>query len=200
MGAEEGTVILYSLKTLKYEKLLFQTPALPVRDVAFSPDGQWVAVASDDLVVRVIKVDDVTQTMNLREQTRGNKHVSWDPSGSRLAVSCCDGAIYVYKMTSEEPELVEKLAGVIRALEPDKEATSCAAWCRDGRGLAAVTSSNEIEVWDATEWKKQRVFRDGHRGEITRTAWNSNGALLASAGTDNQIVVWEAKTQKKLAR
>lgn len=46
IGAEDGTVWRYDLESGKVDKLLVRC-ALPVRDLAISSDGQWVAVASE---------------------------------------------------------------------------------------------------------------------------------------------------------
>lgn len=46
MGAEDGTVWQYELKTGLMDKLLVRC-ALPVRDLALSRDRDWVAVASE---------------------------------------------------------------------------------------------------------------------------------------------------------
>lgn len=46
MGSEDGTVWQYEIETGKMEKLLVRC-ALPVRDIAVSHDGEWVAVASE---------------------------------------------------------------------------------------------------------------------------------------------------------
>lgn len=46
MGAEDGTVWQYELKTGRMDKLLVRC-ALPVRDLALSRDRDWVAVASE---------------------------------------------------------------------------------------------------------------------------------------------------------
>lgn len=45
-GSEDGTVSKYSLETGNFEEILVRT-TLPVRDVALSPNGAWVAVASE---------------------------------------------------------------------------------------------------------------------------------------------------------
>jgi chromosome transmission fidelity protein 4 len=45
-GSEDGTVSRYSLETNMFEEVLVRT-TLPVRDVALSPDGNWIAVASE---------------------------------------------------------------------------------------------------------------------------------------------------------
>lgn len=46
IGTEEGEVVKYSLITKKLEDILIRCSG-PVRDLAISPDGQWVAVASE---------------------------------------------------------------------------------------------------------------------------------------------------------
>ena len=45
-GSDDGAVCMYSLQTNQYEKMLTRC-TLPIRDVALSPDGNWVAVASE---------------------------------------------------------------------------------------------------------------------------------------------------------
>jgi chromosome transmission fidelity protein 4 len=45
-GAEDGTVWRYGIEAGKMDKLLLRC-ALPVRDLAISRDGAWLAVASE---------------------------------------------------------------------------------------------------------------------------------------------------------
>lgn len=112
-----------------------------MRDLALSRDGEWVAVASDELEVKVVNTRDMTRVMHLREQSRGVKHVSFDVTGSLLSVSCTDGIVYVYSLSSEQPQLVKRLDGVIKMLESDAEASAKVAWHPDGRAFAAPTST-----------------------------------------------------------
>jgi chromosome transmission fidelity protein 4 len=46
VGAEDGSVTKYSLLTNSMQEILVRS-TLPVRDIALSSDGQWVAVASE---------------------------------------------------------------------------------------------------------------------------------------------------------
>lgn len=46
MGADDGTVWLYDLMSGKMQQLLVRC-ALPVRDIAVTTDGEWVAVSSE---------------------------------------------------------------------------------------------------------------------------------------------------------
>jgi chromosome transmission fidelity protein 4 len=142
----------------------------------------------------------MTTVKYLREQGKGVKHVNFDPSGRFVAVSCSDGIIYIYSLSETEPELLQKIDGIIPRLETDDEATSGAVWHPDGTAFAAVEATRDIAVVSSSDWTKQGAFTGGHNGNITTLAWSPNGALLASAGADRQIVLWETRTQNILRR
>jgi chromosome transmission fidelity protein 4 len=198
-GAEDGTVSLYTFENNMFDRFLLRTN-LPVRDVALSPDGKWCAVASDELTVKLVKVEDTTQQRTLSEHQKPTKHLSFDPKGNLLALSCTDGVVYVYSLTAEHPELIRKVDGVIGRYETDAEASTLVAWHPDGRAFAAATPTKDIQVVSKNDWEKQRVFANGHEGDITALAWSPNGALLASAAKDKKLLIWSTKDQGVVAR
>ncbi|KAK3304356.1 WD40-repeat-containing domain protein [Chaetomium strumarium] len=198
-GAEDGTVSYYSLKTNIFDKFLLRT-SLPVRDVALSPDNKWCAVASDELTVKLVGINDNTKLLTLKEHGKPTKHLSFEPKGSLLTLSCTDGVIYVYSMTAEHPELIRKVDGVIGRMETEADASCAVAWHPDGRAFAVPTPTRDIQVVSKNDWEKQRAFRNGHDGDITALAWSPNGALLASAGKDKKLLIWSSKDQSVVAR
>ncbi|MCJ1459615.1 hypothetical protein MMC28_009994 [Mycoblastus sanguinarius] len=198
-GSEDGTVCMYSLDTYSYEKMLTRC-TLPIRDIALSPDGQWAAVASDELAVKLVNIADTYKVLFLREQPKPTKHLSFDPSGSYIAASCTDGIVYVYRLSTEEPQLVRKVDGVIRSLEIESESSSRAIWHPDGRAFAAATATRDIQVVSTGDGEQQRSFSGGHMGDVTSLAWSPNGALLITSASDRKILLWDTRTQKILAR
>ncbi|KAM5345780.1 hypothetical protein ACJ41O_011641 [Fusarium nematophilum] len=199
VGSEDGTVSLYSLETGAFERFLLRT-SLPIRDVALTPDRQWCAVASDELSVKIVNTQDITQVKHLREHGRAVKHVSFDPHGRLVSLSGTDGIIYVYSLTAEEPELIRKVDGIIAALDGESENTTRAAWHPDGRAFAVPTPIRDIQIISKNDWEKQRSFSNGHLSDITALAWSANGAMLASASKDGKVLIWETKTQGVIAR
>ncbi|KAF2016591.1 WD40 repeat-like protein [Aaosphaeria arxii CBS 175.79] len=197
VGSEDGTVCKYSIQDKKLEEILVRT-SLPVRDIALSPDGNWIAVASDEIVVKVVNTKDMTQVQHLRDQSRAVKHVSFDNSGSRLAVSCTDGNIYMYSLSSETPNLIKKVDGMIKSLESDAVASSKAIWHPDGRAFATPTATREMQVMSFSDWARQRAFKTAHSADITAAAWSPNGALLATTSSDLTLKIWDTKTQKMI--
>lgn len=113
-----------------------------------------------------------------------------------IAVSCSDGAVYFYSLSTEQPRLVKKFSALVRSLETDAEASSKVIWHPDGRAFAAPTVSGEVRVVSTSDWQYQRTFKSGHVRDITALGWSSNGALLATSGTDKRIQLWETRTQK----
>lgn len=191
---------LYSAATNTLSKLLVRTN-LPCRDVALSPDGCWVAVASDERVVRVVDVTDTTRTLALRDQADACRHVAFHPRGHLVAVSCADGVVYVYSLpaaTHDQAKLVRRLEGIIQRHSGGaaQEGSAKACWSPDGRALAlAAAVGREIVIVDCETWARQpRSFSGAHSaGQIADFAWSPNGAFLASAGSDGKIVVWDAE-------
>ncbi|KAK0934035.1 DNA polymerase alpha accessory factor Mcl1 [Friedmanniomyces endolithicus] len=197
VGAEDGSVTKYSLLTNSMEEILVRC-SLPVRDLSLSKDGEWVAVASDELEVKVVNTGDMTRIMHLRDQSRPVKHVSFDVSGSTLAVSCTDGIVYMYSLNSEQPQLIKRVDGLIKTLETDAEASAKVAWHPDGRAFAAPTATRDFQCVARSDWQRQKAFSGGHRADISAAAWSPNGALLATAGVDKSLCIWETRSQRLL--
>ena len=153
-----------------------------------------------DIAVKLVDTRDMTNVLLLRDQPNPTKHISFHPSGSYIALSCTDGIIYIYSLTTAKSQLVRKVDGIIRSLETDADASSQAIWHPDGRAFAAPTAARDIEVISRTDGEKQRRFSGGHDGDLTALAWSPNGALLVTAGADKKIVVWETKSQSILSR
>ncbi|KAL7624348.1 DNA polymerase alpha accessory factor Mcl1 [Parahypoxylon ruwenzoriense] len=199
VGSEDGTVSLYSIPNATFDKFLLRC-SLPIRDVALSPDSKWCAVASDELTVKLVQTEDNSKIRHLKEHNKPTKHLAFDTKGSTITLACTDGIVYVYSLTSDEPELIRKVDGIIGALETESELSSGVAWHPDGRAFAVPTPTRDIQVVSKNDWEKQRAFAHGHNGDITALAWSPNGAILASAGKDKKILLWETKTQGVIAR
>ncbi|RYP29242.1 hypothetical protein DL767_006841 [Monosporascus sp. MG133] len=199
VGSEDGTVSLYSVPDAAFDKFLLRC-SLPIREVALSPDSKWCAVASDELTVKLVRTDDNSEIRHLNEHNKPTKHLAFDPKGNIIALSCTDGIVYVYSLTSEQPELIRRVDGIIGALDAESETSSKVSWHPDGRAFAAPTPTRDIQVISKNDWEKQRAFSGGHTGDVTALAWSPNGAILASAGKDKKIILWETKTQTIMAR
>lgn len=104
---------------------------------------RWLTECCSELVVKIVNVNDMDRVMYLREHPKPAKHISFDYSSTSpsLTVSCSDGIVYVYSLADEQPELVKKVDGLIRALETEDKSSSKVIWHPDGRAFAAPTAT-----------------------------------------------------------
>jgi chromosome transmission fidelity protein 4 len=157
-------------------------------------------IGNSEIVVKVVNTKDMTKIQILNEQTRAVKHVSFDSTGKRLALSCTDGSIYMYTLGAGEPDMIKRVDGMIKSLESNSEASSKVLWHPDGRAFATPTAGREMQVMSLADWERQRSFKTGHSQDITAAAWSPNGALLATTSSDLSLCLWDTKTQKLLKK
>lgn len=124
--------------------------------------------------------------------------MSFNKTGSQLAVSCVDGSVYIYSVDSEQPELIHKVDDIIKRVDPESESNARVIWHPDGKAFAAPTGLREIQVMSTGDWAKQKTFKTEHMSDISAAAWSPNGALLATTAGDLSLCLWDTKTQKLL--
>lgn len=150
-----------------------------------------------ELAVKVVNTKDMKQVLYLRDQPKPIKHVTFDRSGTILAASCSDGNIYFYSLSSEEPQLLKKLEGVIKPLETDAEASSRVVWHPSGAAFGVPTQGREFQVMSRSDWSKVLAYSGGHSSsDISAAEWSPNAALLVTTSVDRKFVLWDAKTQQ----
>ncbi len=108
VGGEEGVARLYMMhrprslvigdtSTLIRE---FEQQDGPVVSVAFSPDGQWIAVGSSAEEVRVYKTETGERVASFKGHQGGIYSVVFAPGGERLATAGFDGTVRIYDVKS----------------------------------------------------------------------------------------------------
>lgn len=157
-----------------------------VTEVAFSPDGQWMASSSDDCTARLwsLAAHPPDASFVLDQHDAVAQTVTFSPDSRRLAVGLHNGTIVVYAVESGEKE---------RELAGHDQSISSLAYSPDGRTLASGSWDNTVRLWsvaseEPAQWSCMARLR-GHEGWVLDVAFSPDGRLF-SAG-DQSVREWD---------
>jgi WD40 repeat protein len=150
-----------------------------IYDVAFSPDGGTVAVASLDHTVYLLDA----RTRAVRRRLRGHRDQVWNlaysPDGRRLASGDSSGKVLLWELASGQRRLLGRL----------DNAVTCISYGPGGDRLAAGGTGGQVVVWPLNGGTPL-VLR-GHNSRILALAFSPDGEILASSAMDSTVRLWD---------
>ena len=152
-----------------------------VRQVAFSPDGRWLAVGSS-VGVYVYEVATLREVRRL-ETEAPTLVVAFSPDGRLLASGYEDETVILWDVGTGER--VRTLAGHTDEYRP----VYSVAFSPDGRLLASGSLDNTVILWDVGRGEQVRTLA-GHTWAVYSVAFSPDGRLLASGSWDGTVIRW----------
>lgn len=150
-----------------------------VTAVAFSPDGQQIALAEAGGQVRVVpREENGLPTVTLPAGSNVFA-LAFSPDGNRLAAALDDGRTLVWNLSTRT---------VLFTRIPETGRTLRLAYSPRGEILAGGNEDGGIWLWDG-EGNQVNVLR-GPSGMIFALAFSPDGKRLAASGEDPALYVW----------
>jgi len=149
-----------------------------VLDVAFSPDGTWLASASADETVRIWRSDGALRGV-LEHPGVQVWGVAIAPNSALITTAGDDGVVRLWEPNGTLKMTLSGHSGAVRRV----------SFAPDGQSFASAADDGTVRLWrlDGT------LIRTlpGHRGAINDLQFSPNGRLIATAGSDRTVRVWQ---------
>lgn len=171
----------------------FPKPALPttlkfskkIDSLAFSPDGKWLALGSDDGTVKLLDVASGQEVRALNGHLWG---LAFSPDGKWLASGSNDYTIKVWEVASGQE---------VHTLEGHNDGVLGVAFSPDGKWLASGSEDDTVKLWDVTSGQVVHTL-EGHYNAVKSVAFSPDGKWLASGSYDETVMLWDVATGQQV--
>ena len=154
--------------------------------VAFSPDGQLLAVSSADNAVKIFDVTTGEELLILLGHSDFVNGLSFSPDGLMLATESNDSTIRLWQMDKNSPDTFGQELMVFFGAKNGSGATSV-NFTPDGKQLLAVGADRRIKVWDLDTGQELPSFICHLAADAMAISPDGKHVAVAVAGGDESI-------------
>jgi len=154
--------------------------------LAFSPDGETLAMAPMDKGVLLLSIRDLTSRV-LRGHADRLVGVSFSSNGRELASADRKGVVRFWQLPAGTTSLVEQVGREVESIQMSP----------DDRYIVVGDSRGRVHVRDRAAGARWEIL-SGHTDVVNWLSFSPQGDLLASASFDGTVRIWETRAWKTL--
>jgi WD40 repeat protein len=154
-----------------------------VRQVMWSPNSSWLAVAHTDGQIYLFDRQGHL-VRNLTGHEGGTITIDWSPDSLRLASGGYDNLVKIWDATTGQ---------LLQNLNAHNDIVAVVFWKPGGAQLLSISAlnSNNFRVWDTTTWNNIATL---NLGTINSAVWSPDGEQFAFVGTPTILAVGNSTT------
>lgn len=158
--------------------------------VAWSPDDQKLASASDDNTAHVWDVNSGSILLTLEGHSKPVTCVDWHPSGAFVITGSRDRSAIIWNAET---------GAMVRTLSDGHTLDLiCVAFSPDGSLIATGGKDSKVLVWDNGVDAKGnfRTFKKFNDYFVSCVKWSPDGKYLAASTYTNSVRIWDIEAKK----
>ena len=158
--------------------LIFTGHLASVNALAWSPDGKFIASASDDTFVQVFEAATGTRRLIYRGHTEEVAAVAWSPTGQLIASGGQDRTVQIWNAVSG--------GAPVYTYTGHTDRVNSVAWSAKGQVLSSGSDDKSVQVWQSGSGHRIFTFL-GHTAGVLCVGWQPNQTSVASGSWDGTL-------------
>ena len=197
-GGGDRSIRLWDVAT-RQQKGMLQEPSGPsdfkgetaeTLALAYSPDGNSVAMASEDGQVSIFNLASAgLPVRSWMAHADSAAALAWSPDGQMLVSGGYDKVIKFWNPATGE---------LIRSLDGHQGWVVSLAFSHDGKILASGSYDRTIRLWNVADGIERSKLA-GHMATVRALAFSHDDKLLASGSADRTVRLWDAASGQQQA-
>jgi WD40 repeat protein len=181
LAVASGDLRAWDLRNGAAVNLLPSAPTNNVAAVAFSLDGNWIALGMNDGGVSIWDVESGRALHYFHENTASINDLCFSHDGRLLASGGWDNQVVLYNLRT----------GVNSRLEGHRDNVNGLAFAPDDKTLVSTSADGTIRFWCLAN-NQVALTLNHDRGPVHGVTFSRDGNLRATAGTGGKAILWPA--------
>ena len=155
-----------------------------ILSVAFSPDGNLLAMGDSNGEIRLYQVADCQQILTCKGHTNWVVSLAFSPDGRTFASSSTDHIMKLWDIGTGQ---------CLQILQGHDDEVWSVAFSPDGDILASGSDDQTVRLWSVRTGECLRVLQE-HTAWVISVAFSPDGQTLASGSDDQTVRLWDFHT------